>query len=88
MEKMTFTINLPKDIVMTLENKAKDSGIHSTEYVENLITKEMTSPSLDEILEPFRIQVEESGISDENLDLLFTNARKKVFKAKKEIQKS
>jgi hypothetical protein len=87
METMTLTINLPRDIVLTLENKAKISGRDSAEYVEDLITKELSSPSIDEILAPFRKQVEESGINDEDLNNLFTNSRKQVFKAKKESQK-
>lgn len=88
METMTLTINLPKDVGAALENKAKMSGRDSAEFVEDLVTKEVHSPSLDEILAPFRRQVEESGITDEELDDLFTEARKEVFKAKKERQKT
>ena len=88
METMTLTINLPKDVGAALENKAKLSGRDATEFVEDLVMKEVNSPSLDEILAPFRRQVEESGITDEELDELFTKARKEVFKAKKERQKA
>ncbi len=87
METMTLTISLPKEVGAALENKAKLSGRDSAEFVEDLVTKELGSPSLDEILAPFRRQVEESGITDEELDNLFTEARKEVFKAKKERQK-
>ncbi len=87
METITITISLPKDIGLALENKAKLSGRDSAKYVEDLVAKEVSSPSLDEILAPFRRQVEESGITDEELDNLFTEARKEVFKAKKERQK-
>lgn len=85
---MTLTINLPKEIGMALENKAKTRGTGLAEYVEDLVTKEAHSPSIDEILAPFRRQVEESGITDDELDELFTEARKEVFKAKKERQQS
>ena len=88
METMTLTINLPKDVGTALENKAKMSGRDSAEFVEDLVTKEVHSPSLDEILAPFRQQVETSGITDEELDDLFTEARKEVFKAKKERNKA
>ncbi len=85
---MTLTINLPKDVGAALEKKAKLSGRDAAEFVEDLVTKEVNSPSLDEILAPFRRQVEESGVTDEELDELFTGARKEVFKAKKERQKA
>jgi hypothetical protein len=87
METMTLTINLPKDVGAALEYKAKLTGRDTAEFIEDLVTKEAHSPSLDEILAPFRQQVEESGITDEELDDLFTEARKEVFKAKKERQK-
>ena len=85
---MTLTISLPKDVGAALESKAKMSGRDSAEFVEDLVMKEVNRPSLDEILAPFRRQVEESGITDEELDELFTEARKEVFKAKKERQKT
>ena len=85
---MTLTIKLPKEIGAALADKAKLSGRDSIEFVEDLVTKELSTPSLDEILAPFRRQVEESGITDDELDDLFTAARKEVFKAKKERQKT
>ena len=84
---MTLTINLPKDVGTALEKRAQTSGRDSAEYVEDLVTKEVNTPSLDEILAPFRREVEESGMTDDELDTLFTEARKEVFKAKKERQK-
>ena len=87
METTTLTINLSKDVSVALENKAKLRGRDATEFVEDLVTKEVNCPSLDEILAPFRREVEESGITDEELDELFIEARKEVFKAKKERQK-
>ena len=87
METTTLTINLSKDISVALENKAKLSGRDATEFVEDLVTKEVNSPTLDEILAPFRREVEESGVTDEELNQLFLEARKEVFKAKKERQK-
>lgn len=85
---MTLTISLPKEVGTALEHKAKLNGRETAEFVEDLVTKEVHSPSLDEILAPFRRQVEESGITDEELDDLFTEARKEVFRAKKERQKA
>ena len=40
--------------------------------------------SLDEILAPFRAEVEAKGYSEDELDELFTEARKEVFQAKQQ----
>jgi hypothetical protein len=40
--------------------------------------------SFDEILAPFRRNIEESGMSDEELDALFTTARKEAARQRKE----
>ena len=88
METMTLTISLPKEVGAALADRAKLRGQEATEFVADLVTHEVRSPSLDEILAPFRRQVEASGITDEELDNLFTEARKEVFQAKKERQKA
>jgi hypothetical protein len=88
METMTLTINLPKEVGVALENKAQKSGRNAVEFVEDLVIKEIEAPSLDEILAPFRREVEASGITDGELDELFTQARREVFKAKKERLKA
>jgi hypothetical protein len=44
----------------------------------------LAEKSFDEILTPFRRNVEESGMGDEELDDLFTDARKKASRARKE----
>jgi hypothetical protein len=82
METMTLTINLPKDVGAALENKARQSGRETTEFVEDLITKEVQTPSIDEILAPFRRQVEESGITDEEFDEFVEEIREEIYHEK------
>jgi predicted metal-dependent phosphotriesterase family hydrolase len=84
MDVLTLTINLPRDVGTALENKARVSGKDSAAFVEDLVAKEVNSPTFDEILAPFRQNVKESGMTEEELDTLFTEARREVFKAKKE----
>ena len=84
METLTLTISLPKDVGVGLENKARLRGQDAAGFVVDLVTKEVSTPTIDEILAPFRREVEESGITDDELDELFNEARKEVFKAKKE----
>lgn len=82
METMTLTINLPKDVGAALENKAKMSGRDAAEFIEDLVTKEVNSPSLDEILAPFRRQVEESGITDQEFDEFVEEIREEIYQEK------
>ena len=44
----------------------------------------LAEKSFDEILAPFRRNVEQSGMSDERLDNLFTTARKEASRERKE----
>ena len=82
METMTLTISLPKDVGVALESKAKMSGRDSAEYVEDLVTKEVNRPSIDEILAPFRRQVEESGITDDEFDDFVEEIREEIYQEK------
>jgi hypothetical protein len=55
--------------------------------VEKLIDKEVhRERTFDEILAPFRDAVERSGISDDDLDAFFTEARREVSKERRERQ--
>lgn len=82
MDTMTLTINLPKDIGAAVADKAKLSGRNSVEYVEDLIAREVKRPSLDEILAPFRKEVEESGITDDEFDEFVEEIRDEVYQEK------
>lgn len=85
---MTVLLELEPEIESQLEKRAKDNGYDVTAYVRKLIEKDVNrQQTIDEILAPFRQAVEKSGISDEELDSLFTQARKEVFQVKKERNK-
>ena len=64
METMTLTINLPKDITVELENKAKANGKGVAEYVEDLVTKQIKRPTFRELFSDVRENIK---ISDEDL---------------------
>jgi len=84
---MTVTLELEPEVESLLEKRAKADGCDVQGYVKKLIEKEINRQrTFDEILAPFRHAVEKSGISDDELDALFTEARKEVFKAKQEKQ--
>ncbi len=90
---MTITISLPPEVEESVKSQAAKDGVPLDDYVESLVEEAtrrrnridvLAEKSFDEILAPFRRSVEESGISDEDLDALFREARKEVSCARKE----
>lgn len=90
---MTITIDLPPDVEESVKTQAAKEGLPLEDYVMALVqegTKRrdridlLAEKPFDEILAPFRRNVEDSGMSDEELDDLFGDARKKVSRARKE----
>jgi hypothetical protein len=65
-----------------LRDRAKARGEDIASYVARLIQEALTTPSVDELLAPFRKQVAESGITDEELDQLGEELRHKVRQEK------
>jgi hypothetical protein len=53
-----------------LRERAKATGVDIGSYAARLLQEALNAPSVDELLAPFRKQVEESDISDEQLDCL------------------
>jgi predicted transcriptional regulator len=73
---MTITIVLPPDTERRLVERAERSGQNVETLARQLIERGVTTEqTLDEILAPFRRQVDESGMSDEDLAALFEEAR-------------
>ena len=90
---MTITISLPPKVEESVRSQATKEGKPLTDYVESLVEEGsrrrdridlLAEKSFDEILAPFRQSVEDSGMSDEALDALFTEARKEASRARKE----
>lgn len=77
---------LKQETLNVLNAKARESGKTVEEYTRDLIEEEVTARELtfDEILAPIRKQVEENGINDEELDELFTQARKDFWREQQE----
>ncbi|HUO10442.1 MAG TPA: hypothetical protein VM008_19210 [Phycisphaerae bacterium] len=74
-----LTISLSSDIESRLTTEANRHGLQAAEYASQLLERLLASPSVDEVLAPFRKQVADSGLSDEQLDALFENARQEVW---------
>lgn len=80
---MTVTLDLEPEVESLLEKRARADGSDIEGYVKKLIEEDVSRQrTFDEILAPFRQAVERSGISDDELDSLFTEGRREVFIAK------
>lgn len=81
---MSLTITLKSETEAKLKNRAVAMGYDIDDYVEKLIEDDSKKTrTLDEIFAPLHNQIEESEISDEELDELFTQGRREYFAEKK-----
>ena len=69
-------VPVPDDLLALLDARAGKAGLNREDYVSNLLRRDLRGPRpLDEILAPFRAQVQASGIDDQELNRLFQTAR-------------
>src|SRR5436309_13965557 len=90
---MTITIDLPPDVEASVKTQAAKEGVPLEDYVTSLVQEGtqrrdridlLAEKSFDELLAPFRRNVDDSGMSDEELDGLFTDARRAASRARQE----
>jgi hypothetical protein len=90
---VTITIHLSPDVEESLKTQAAKDGLPVEAYVTSLVHEGakrrdridlLAEKPFDEILAPFRRDIERSGMSDEELDNLFTTARKEASREMKE----
>ena len=77
---MTITITLTPEDEHRLAARAAQAGEDLTIYIQHLIESDIRNGRVaDQALEPFRREVKESGISDEELDSFFEAVRDEVW---------
>lgn len=80
METTTLTIHVSKNVESLLEHKARQDGKDISEYVENLIERDLDPRKvLDEILVPVREQFAKSGLTEDDLDVLIERERQAIW---------
>ncbi len=80
---MTLTINLSAEMERMLQARASASGQKVTEFVAQTLEEKLRGqPTTDELLAPFRKQVEDSGMTDEQLGGFFEEVREEVWREK------
>jgi hypothetical protein len=69
----TIEIPIPEDLLRLVDERAQTAGLPREAYIRAVLSKDVgREPSVTEILAPFRNEVAGSGISDEELDRLFS----------------
>jgi len=82
MEAETLTISLPPNVSSALAERARRSGRDATEYVEDLVERDVCRPSLDELLAPVREDFARSGMTEDELDELVDEIREEIHQEK------
>lgn len=78
---MSITISLPEETERKLTERAEEHGQPVEDYVVELIENDLAPRAdmpFDHLLEPVRREFERSGITDAELDDLFSTAREAV----------
>lgn len=70
---------ISEETLRLLDARVRQQGGDLSEYIRTLLDKDLHAPTLSELLAPFRAQVAKSGMSEEDLDHLFAEAREEAF---------
>jgi hypothetical protein len=77
----TIELPLPEELLRLVDERARTAGLPREAYIRAVLSKDVSGePSVSEILAPFRDQVAGSGIGDEELDRLFSQARDESYR--------
>lgn len=80
---MSITISLPPETEEKLRRRAAESGVAPDAFARQVLEQVLNGTRrpvqrLNEILAPFRKEVEESGLTDDELKDFFTEVRDEV----------
>ena len=76
---MSISIPLSPEAEARLRERAEAAGEDITSFAARVFHDALTAPSVDELLVPFRKQVEDSGMTDDQLDNFYEGLRDKVW---------
>lgn len=82
---MTLTIDLPSDLERTVRQQAARCGQDVNGYVLQAVQEKVAKArTIAEICQPFAAAVAATGISDQEFDEFFEQARNEVWQEKRE----
>lgn len=81
-------VQLSDELLRRLDERARETGgMNRADYIRELIEEDVErQSSLDDILRPFRKQVEASGMTDAELTSLFDDAREEAFEERQAVK--
>ena len=80
---MTLSLTLPPDVEAKLRKRAAELQQSPDDYASHVLAQAVNARTVDEILAPFRKQVADSGMSDEELDAFYREQLSAVRREKK-----
>ncbi len=89
---MTVTLELEPEVELTATEQAEAEGLPLAKYVESVVreavfkrrrVERLSERPFDEILKPFRDEVEASGMNDDELNNLFRKARREASQTRR-----
>jgi hypothetical protein len=83
MTELSMKLRLSKQATEMLQQRAARSGQDIASLASDIVEQAILQPTVDEVLAPFRKQVAESGMSDQELDDFFDGVREKAFQERK-----
>ncbi len=81
---MTLNVSLSPLAEARLRQKAEATGQSLDVYAASLLEQAASARTVDEVLAPFRRQVADSGVSDEELDSFFEGVREKAYQDRRQ----
>ena len=71
--------DISEETLRLLDERVRQHGGDRAEYLRHLLDQDLHSLTLSELLAPFREQVAESGMGEDELDQLFMEVREEAF---------
>lgn len=75
---MTLHTAISPDAGARLRERAAQAGEAVAALAARLLQEAIDAPSIDQLLAPFRKQVQESGLRDEELDAFYDRLRERI----------
>jgi phosphoglycolate phosphatase-like HAD superfamily hydrolase len=76
---MTLSVSISPQAEARLRQQAQASGQQLDAYAAQLLEQAATARTVDEVLAPFRKEVADSGMSDQELDEFLEDLRQKAY---------
>jgi|HubBroStandDraft_6_1064221.scaffolds.fasta_scaffold358874_2 hypothetical protein len=77
-----LTINITAEARDALQKRANEKGQKIEDLVEQMVNQEALRPSIHSMLAPVRLQIADSGISEDDLDEFLNGVRDEVWQEK------